>query len=74
MAAKRLEARMAAHKYKVGQSVSFAPARTSMSASSREYKIVRLLPPENGQPQYRIKGISEVYERTAFETELTRRM
>lgn len=65
---------MAAHKFKIGQSVSFSPGRTSMSATARDYKIVRLLPAENGQPQYRIKGISEPFERTALETELTRRM
>jgi hypothetical protein len=44
-----------------------------MLASSREYKIIRLLPPEGGQLQYRIKGVGETFERIAQENELSRR-
>lgn len=64
---------MAAHKYRIGQLVSFAPSRQSMPASSREYKVLRLMPAENGQFQYRIKSIVETYERTAPEGELSLR-
>lgn len=64
---------MSDHKYKIGQAVNFAPGRRSMIASSREYKVVRLLPAENGQLQYRIKGIAEAFERIALEAELSRR-
>ncbi len=64
---------MALHKYKLGQTVQFIPGRSSMSATSREYKVTRLLPPENGQNQYRIKGISETFERVAKESDLSRR-
>ena len=64
---------MAAHKFKVGQLVHFAPGRSSMLASSREYKIVRLVPAENGQNQYRIKGATESFERMARESDLSRR-
>lgn len=64
---------MALHKFKIGQSVNFAPGRRSMIASSREYKVVRLLPAENGQLQYRIKGIAETFERIATEAELSRK-
>lgn len=64
---------MTAHKFKVGQSVTLAPARQAMPASSREYKIVRLLPAEGGQLQYRIKGVGETFERIARESELSRR-
>jgi hypothetical protein len=39
---------------------------------SRLYKIVRLLPPEDGQLLYRIKGSSEPYERVAREQDLSR--
>lgn len=63
----------AAHKFKVGQSVNFTPGKSAMSASSREYKIVRLLPPEEGQYLYRIKGVSETYERMARESDLSRK-
>lgn len=67
------EAAMAAHKFRIGQLVSFNPGRQSMPASAREYKVLRLMPPDNGQPQYRIKSIAETYERTALEKELSLR-
>lgn len=43
-----------------------------MQAWSARYTIIKLLPPENGQNQYRIKGVSEVFERMAKETDLSR--
>lgn len=64
---------MAAHKFKIGQTVSYSPGRSAMAASSREYKIVRLLPPEDGQNLYRIKGISETFERMARESDLSKK-
>ncbi len=64
---------MSQYKFKIGDSVSFAPGRRSMVASSRDYKVVRCLPIENGQPQYRIKGVTEAFERIALEAELSRR-
>ena len=64
---------MAHHKFKVGQTVLFEPGKLGTPASSRDYKIVRLMPAENGQLQYRIKGISEVFERVARESELSSR-
>ena len=63
---------MAAHKFKVGQSVFFKRSRSSPQAASGRYKIVRLMPPQtDGQNQYRIKGSTEAYERIAAESELT---
>lgn len=64
---------MSAHKFKIGQVVRFAPGRSSMSATAREYKVTRLLPPEDGQNQYRIKGNSETFERMARESDLSRK-
>ena len=62
-----------AHKFKVGQQVDFSPGRTSLAASSQRYEIVRQLPIENGQYQYRIKCKTETFERSAMESELSRR-
>lgn len=62
---------MAAHKYRIGQLVYFSPARSAMLTGSRQYKIVRLLPAEDGQNQYRIKGTSETFERMAKEGDLS---
>jgi hypothetical protein len=62
---------MAHHKFKIGQVVSFEPGKGGMAPSSREYKVVRLLPAESGQNQYRIKGLAETFERMARESELS---
>lgn len=62
-----------AHKFKVGQQVDFAPGKTSLAAAAQRYEIVRQLPVENGQYQYRIKCKAETFERSAQESELTRR-
>lgn len=64
---------MSQHKFKVGQLVDFNPGRLGMPASAREYKIVRLLPPEGSDLLYRIKSVGEAFERVAKERELARR-
>lgn len=61
---------MANHKFKVGQAVDFRPGRCGFPASSREYKILRLLPFEGGDLLYRIKCAAETFERVAKESEL----
>ena len=61
------------HKFKVGQLVDYNPGRSSMSASARVYKILRLLPAEGSDPLYRIKSVGEAFERVAKEHELARR-
>jgi hypothetical protein len=64
---------MPIHKYKIGQLVEFKPGRTTMPASSREYKIVRLLPADGDDPLYRIKSVGEPFDRVAKEHELSSR-
>ena len=44
-----------------------------MSVSSREYKVVRLLPAEDSEFTYRIKSSAESFERVAREGQLVRR-
>ena len=61
---------MARHRFKVGQAVSYTPGRLTVPASGREYKVLRLMPFEGGDLQYRIKSIGETFERVAKETEL----
>jgi hypothetical protein len=41
--------------------------------SGRQYEIIRLLPADGGELQYRVKSKSEVFERVAKESELARR-
>lgn len=64
---------MTLHKYKIGQTVEYTPLRSGIPPSSRDYKIIRLQPAEEGLPIYRIKSSNEAYERVAKETELKRR-
>ena len=62
-----------AHKFKVGQQVDYAPGRLILAAAAQRYEIIRQLPLTDGQYQYRIKSKSETFERSAMESELSRR-
>jgi hypothetical protein len=62
---------MPQHKFKIGQEVSFSPAKLSMTASARVYKVIRCLPPEGGEYTYRIKSPTELFERVARESEIS---
>ena len=64
---------MAHHKFKVGQLVDYAPARPGMPTAGRQYEVVRQLPAEAGEFQYRVKSKGETFERMAKESELSRR-
>lgn len=61
-------------KFKVGELVSYRPTKTLMAASSGGYQVVRIQPTEGREPTYRIKSITEVYERIANESDLKRSM
>ena len=60
------------HKYSVGQSVFYTSGMLGRAGGSGTYRVVRLLPAEGGDFQYRIKSISEAYERVAKESQLER--
>jgi hypothetical protein len=64
---------MAQHRFKVGQMVNYHGSHLGVPASSREYKIVRQLPIEAGDLQYRIKSPAEAFERVAKERDLIHR-
>lgn len=57
-------------KFKVGQTVDFSPSLRGLAASARLYKVVRVLPTEGRERLYRIKTITEAFERVARESEL----
>lgn len=61
---------MASHKFRVGQVVDFNPSQVGVTASAREYKILRLLPHEGRERLYAIKTIAERFERFAKESDL----
>ena len=62
---------MASHKFKIGQSVQYAPDKLQPGVSAGHYKITRLLPSAGRDHQYRIKNALEPYERIAQESQLT---
>jgi hypothetical protein len=61
-----------AHKYNVGQTVYYVSGMIGRHSGSGSYRVVRLLPADGGDLQYRIKSISEAYERVAKESQLER--
>ena len=60
---------MAAHKFKVGQVVTLHSKRHAVWAE--RFRVVKLLPPQNGNPQYHVKSTGDGHERVVFESELS---
>ena len=65
---------IASHRFKVGETVEYKPGRMGFPAASRECTIVRLLPIEGGNFQYRIKCSTEAFERVVTEAQLAGRV
>jgi hypothetical protein len=61
-----------AHKFHVGQTVYFNSGPVGRASSSGSYKVIRLLPSEGDDYQYRIKSAGEAFERVAKESQLDR--
>jgi hypothetical protein len=59
-----------AHKYRVGQTVFYTSSPISRPGASGSYKVVRLLPSDGDDYQYRIKNPGEAFERVAKESQL----
>lgn len=58
------------HKFQVGQTVSYTSSPISRPGASGSYKVVRLLPSDGEDYQYRIKHAGEAFERVAKESQL----
>jgi hypothetical protein len=69
-ATKERQVDLDSHKYKVGQSVRYNSSVARRFGSNASFKIVKLLPQQDGHQQYRIKSASESHERIAKENEL----
>ena len=61
-----------AHKFSIGQNVYYTGGMIGRASATGSYRVVRLLPPEGGDYQYRIKSVGEAYERVAKESQLER--
>lgn len=59
-----------AHKFYVGQTVLYTSSPISRPGASGSYKVVRLLPSDGDDYQYRIKHAGEAFERVAKESQL----
>jgi hypothetical protein len=60
------------HKFNVGQTVYFTSGTMGRPGASGSYRIVKLLPSEGDDYQYRIKSAGEAFERVAKESQLDR--
>jgi hypothetical protein len=66
------DAPLKAHKYHVGDTVYFTTASFGRAAANGSYTVVKLLPSEGDDYQYRIKSSGEAFERVAKESQLDR--
>jgi len=61
---------MAEHKFQVGQEVRFRPGVLQVGSQTEIYVIVRLLPEDSGNLQYRIRHNASGLERVVSERQL----
>jgi len=61
-----------AHKYHVGETVYYTSPSFGRAAATGSYTVVKLLPSEGDDYQYRIKSSGEAFERVAKESQLDR--
>ncbi len=59
-----------AHKFRVGQTVFYTSSPISRPGATGTYQVVRLLPSDGDDYQYRIKNPGEAFERVAKESQL----
>ena len=59
------------HKYNVGETVYFTASNVARPAASGTYEVIRLLPTDGDDYQYRIKSSTEAFERVAKESQST---
>jgi len=58
------------HRFRVGQTVLYTSSPISRPGASGTYKVVKLLPSDGDDYQYRIKNSGEAFERVAKESQL----
>jgi hypothetical protein len=63
---------LTSHRYSLGQAVRYTAGPFGRSGASGSFKIVKLLPSDGEEFQYRIKSTGEAFERVAKESQLDR--
>jgi len=66
------EAPVYPHKYRVGEIVYYTSPSFGRAAATGSYTVVKLLPSDGDDYQYRIKSSGEAFERVAKESQLDR--
>jgi hypothetical protein len=61
---------MDGHKFTVGQTLFFSPNAFEDAAEKGAYCVVRLLPADSGDNQYRLKSVADGHERIVRESQL----
>lgn len=61
---------MASHKFKVGQTLIFSPRQIGNHGGTQSCEVIRLMPEEGGEAQYRIKCTYDKVERIVREGQL----
>jgi hypothetical protein len=67
-----LKGRTMTHRFRPGQSVRFSRGYPYRDAAQGAYEVIRQLPQDGGDYQYRIKSPREQHERVVKEHELER--
>ncbi len=67
-----LEIPLKAHKYTLGETVYYNSPSFGRAAAVGSYTVVKLLPTDGDDYQYRIKNAAEAFERVAKESQLDR--
>ena len=65
-----LSAPLRSHRFRVGQTVFYTSSPISRPGATGSYQVVRLLPSDGDDYQYRIKNPGEAFERVAKESQL----
>lgn len=59
------------HRFTVGQTVRFLSGAGRVKGGSDSYKVVKLLPAEYNDQQYRVKSANDGHERVVKESQLS---
>lgn len=63
---------MPLHTFTVGQSIEFVPGKFDGSAPGGTYTVVRLLPNDSTDREYRVKNTRDGHERVVRESQIRR--
>jgi hypothetical protein len=66
----RVQSAINDHKYEVARVVNFTPDKSSLETSPGRYEILRQLPTDGLENQYRVRNIEDNHERVVRESQL----